>query len=63
MTAAWELHKGVNRTSDLGNLDPNDTGDERAAKVGSIRLSNPYHAQRDLLRHEAQHSRLSPVPE
>jgi predicted porin len=63
MTAAWELHKGVNRTSDLDNLDPNDTGDERAAKVGSIRLSNPHHAQRDLRRHEAQHSRLSPVPE
>ena len=34
LTAAYELHKDVNRTSDLPNLDPRDVGDERAAKIG-----------------------------
>lgn len=34
LTAAWELHKRVNRTSDLGVFDPNDVADERAWKVG-----------------------------
>ena len=34
VTAAYELHKDVNRTSDLANLDPRDVGDERAAKIG-----------------------------
>lgn len=34
-TAAYELHKRVNRTSDLANLDPNDVADEDAWKVGA----------------------------
>ncbi|HJU24772.1 MAG TPA: porin, partial [Casimicrobiaceae bacterium] len=34
LTAAYELHKNVNRTSDLANLDPRDIGDETAVKVG-----------------------------
>ena len=34
LTAAYELHKNVNRTSDLGNLDPRDIADEKAFKVG-----------------------------
>jgi predicted porin len=34
VTAAYELHQDVNRTSDLANLDPRDVGDETAAKVG-----------------------------
>ena len=34
LTTAYELHKGVNRTSDLANLDPRDVGDETATKGG-----------------------------
>jgi predicted porin len=34
VTAAYEMHKNVNRTSDLENLDPRDVGDESAYKVG-----------------------------
>lgn len=34
VTAAYELHQNVNRTSDLPNLDPRDVGDESAAKFG-----------------------------
>jgi predicted porin len=34
LTAAYELHKGVNRTSDLAAYDPNDVANEDAAKVG-----------------------------
>jgi predicted porin len=34
LTAAYERHKNVNRTSDLPNLDPRDVGDEYAYKVG-----------------------------
>lgn len=34
VTAAYELHKDVNRVGDLANLDPRDTADERAAKIG-----------------------------
>jgi len=34
LTTAYEAHKGVNRTSDLPNLDPNDVGDETAVKGG-----------------------------
>jgi hypothetical protein len=34
LTAAYEMHKNVNRTSDLPNLDPRDVGDEYAYKVG-----------------------------
>jgi predicted porin len=34
MTAAYEAHKKVNRTSDLPDLDPNDVGDETAVKGG-----------------------------
>ena len=33
LTTAYEMHKNVNRTSDLPNLDPNDVGDESAYKV------------------------------
>jgi predicted porin len=33
-TAAYELHKKVNRVSDLANLDPNDVADEDAFKTG-----------------------------
>lgn len=35
LTGAYELHKGVNRTSDLGAFDPNDVADESAAKIGA----------------------------
>jgi predicted porin len=34
LTAAYEMHKDVNRTSDLANLDPRDVGDESAVKIG-----------------------------
>jgi len=34
LTAAYERHKNVNRTSDLENLDPRDIADESAFKVG-----------------------------
>jgi predicted porin len=34
LTTAYELHKNVNRTSDLPDLDPRDVGDESAFKVG-----------------------------
>jgi predicted porin len=36
LTAAYEIHKNVNRTSDLGlsTTDPTDIADETAAKVG-----------------------------
>ena len=34
LTAAYELHRNVNRTSDLANLDPRDVGDESAFKIG-----------------------------
>jgi len=34
LTAAYENHKNVNRTSDLANLDPRDVGDESAFKLG-----------------------------
>jgi predicted porin len=32
---AYELHKAVNRTSDLATYDPNDVANESAAKVGA----------------------------
>ncbi len=35
LTAAYERHKNVNRTSDLANLDPRDVADESAFKVGA----------------------------
>lgn len=35
VTGAYELHKGVNRTSDLPAFDPTDVADEWAAKVGA----------------------------
>ena len=35
LTAAYEMHKHVNRTSDLPDLDPRDVGDEYAYKVGA----------------------------
>jgi predicted porin len=34
LTGAFELHKNVNRTSDLADLDPNDVVDEQAWKAG-----------------------------
>ncbi len=34
LTAAYELHKGVNRTSDLAVFDPNDVANEYAWKGG-----------------------------
>jgi predicted porin len=34
-TAAYELHKGVNRTSDLPTFNPSDVADESAAKIGA----------------------------
>jgi predicted porin len=34
LTAAYEIHKNVNRTSDLADLNPADIGDESALKVG-----------------------------
>jgi len=35
LTTAYELHKMVNRTSDLPDLDPRDVADEDAFKVGT----------------------------
>lgn len=35
VTAAYEMHKGVNRVSDLPDLDPRDVADESAFKVGA----------------------------
>ena len=35
VTGAYELHKAVNRTSDLGSYDPNDVANESATKVGA----------------------------
>ena len=35
VTTAYELHKNVNRTSDLANLDPRDIADESAFKIGA----------------------------
>jgi predicted porin len=34
LTAAYEMHRKVNRTSDLASLDPRDIGDESAYKIG-----------------------------
>jgi predicted porin len=34
LTAAYEMHKNVNRTSDIPSLDPRDVGDESAFKIG-----------------------------
>jgi predicted porin len=34
LTAAYEEHKNVNRSSDLANLDPRDVGNETAFKIG-----------------------------
>jgi predicted porin len=34
-TAAYELHKGVNRTSDLPTFNPSDVADESAAKIAA----------------------------
>ena len=34
LTTAYETHKNVNRTSDLENLDPRDTSNESAFKIG-----------------------------
>ena len=34
-TAAYEMHKAVNRTSDLGAFDPTDVADESAMKAGA----------------------------
>jgi predicted porin len=35
VTGAYELHKGVNRTSDLPAFDPTDVANEWAAKIGA----------------------------
>lgn len=35
LTGAYELHKAVNRTSDLPTFDAGDIADERAAKIGA----------------------------
>jgi len=35
LTAAYEKHHNVNRTSDLADLDPRDIADESAVKVGA----------------------------
>jgi predicted porin len=35
LTTAYEMHKNVNRTSDLPDLNPADIGDESAFKVGA----------------------------
>jgi len=48
LTAAYELHKHVNRTSDLPNLDPRDVGDEDAVKVGG-QYTFPTHTTLSLL--------------
>lgn len=44
VTAAYELHKDVNRTSDVADptLAPFDIGDERAAKIG-VQYAFPTH--------------------
>ena len=35
VTTAYEIHKNVNRTSDLPDLNPRDIGDETAFKIGA----------------------------
>ncbi len=35
LTSAYEIHKKVNRTSDLANLDPTDVADEQAYKYAA----------------------------
>jgi predicted porin len=35
VVTAWELHKNVNRTSDLPAYDPNDIANEQAFKIGA----------------------------
>jgi predicted porin len=35
VTSAYEMHRKVNRTSDLATFDPNDTADESAWKIGA----------------------------
>ena len=35
VTGAYEMHKGVNRTSDLPTFDPTDVANEWAAKIGA----------------------------
>jgi predicted porin len=35
VTTAYEMHKNVNRTSDMPVYDPNDIGDESAFKIGA----------------------------
>jgi predicted porin len=48
LTTAYELHKHVNRTSDLPTFDPNDIADESAAKVGG-QFTFPTHTTLSLL--------------
>ena len=35
LTGAYEMHKAVNRTSDLATFDPTDIADESATKIGA----------------------------
>lgn len=48
LTAAYELHRKVNRTSDLPAFNPLDIGDERAWKVGA-QLKFPTHTTLSLI--------------
>jgi predicted porin len=48
VTTAYEVHKNVNRTSDLENLDPRDVADEKAFKVGA-QYRFPTHTTVDVL--------------
>lgn len=48
VTAAYEVHKNVNRTSDLANLDPRDVGNESAFKIGA-QYAFPTKTQVDVL--------------
>ncbi len=42
VTGAYEIHKNVNRTSDLGAFDPTDVADETAGKFG-LQYALPTH--------------------
>jgi len=48
ITAAYEMHKNVNRTSDLPNLDPRDIANESATKIGG-QFTLPTHTTLSLL--------------
>jgi hypothetical protein len=61
LTAAYEHHTKVIRTSDLATYDPNDVADERAANRRSVPI--PQCHQRHLRGPQAQRAGLPHLPE